>query len=520
MTRERDPRDARESDPRDAREPDPRDARERDPRDVRERRPVTRDTREPDPRNTRVPDPRDAREPDPRDARERRPVTRDTVRRFVLLGTLYFAQGLPFGFFVQAVPILLRRQGYSLTAIGSTALLTLPWALKFVWAPLVDRYYSKRIGRRRTWILSMQLAATLVLGAIALAPGSEDLNLLMAAMAVLNLIAATQDIATDGLAVELLPPDERGVANGLQVAGYRVGMIVGGGVLFGVYVSLGHHNMFGVMTALTALASVPVLLSREPAPVLPASVPVMLAREAPTPALAPAITPTAAIAPTVANAPIVANAPTVANAPSAAEQVRAARHFLGLRGVWPVLAMIALYKLGEASAQSLLPTFLHDSNVSDETIAVIRGTVGFLAGMGGALAGGALVTRLGRKRALIAFGCGQVIAVAGYAYLAFTSPSLAELYVWAGVEHFASGMATAALFTSMMDWSRPASSGTDYTVMASTVVIATGLAAVLGGVSADALGYGWHFVVASSVCAIATFAVTRLFPARFPLEDR
>ncbi|MFN0247972.1 MAG: MFS transporter [Kofleriaceae bacterium] len=406
---------------------------------------------------------------------------RDTVRRFVLLGTLYFAQGLPFGFFVQAVPILLRKAGYSLTAIGAAALLSLPWALKFVWAPVVDRYYSKRIGRRRTWILAMQLTATLVLTAIALAPGSDDLAVLMVAMAVLNLVAATQDIATDGLAVELLPPEERGFANGLQVASYRVGMVVGGGVLFGVYTSLGHHNMFGVMAALTALASVPVLLSREP--------------------------------PTVAHT----TSPTTGASP--ADLVRGARHFLALPGVWPVLAMIALYKFGEASAQSLLPTFLHDAKISDGDIALIRGTVGFLAGMGGAIVGGILVTRLGRKRALIVFGFGQVFAVSGYAYLAFGSPALVELFVWAGVEHFASGMATAALFTSMMDWSRPVSSGTDYTVMASTVVIATGSAGLLGGVSADVLGYGWHFVLAASVCVIATLGVTRLFPREFPRTE-
>ena len=110
-------------------------------------------------------------------------MKRHSARRFVLLGTLYFAQGLPFGFFVQAVPILLRKAGYSLTAIGGAALLTLPWALKFLWAPIVDRYYSKRLGRRRTWILAMQLAATAVLSAIAVVPGSDDLAVLMAAMA-------------------------------------------------------------------------------------------------------------------------------------------------------------------------------------------------------------------------------------------------------------------------------------------------------------------------------------------------
>ena len=150
-------------------------------------------------------------------------MTPATVGRFTLLGTLYFAQGLPFGFFVQALPVLLRAAGVSLSAIGFSGLLVLPWALKFLWAPVIDRRWWPRLGRRRSWILAMQLAGTVVLAAIAVVPGADALPALMTAMFVLNLIAATQDIATDGLAVELLPPGERGFANGLQVAGYRVG---------------------------------------------------------------------------------------------------------------------------------------------------------------------------------------------------------------------------------------------------------------------------------------------------------
>jgi MFS family permease len=132
--------------------------------------------------------------------------------------------------------------------------------------------------------------------------------------------------------------------------------------------------------------------------------------------------------------------------------------------------------------------------------------------MAGALAGGALVTVLGRRRSLIVFGIFQVVAVAGYAYLAFGTPTKAEFYAWAAVEHFASGTATASLFTAMMDWSRPTSSGTDYTVQASAVVIATGIAATLSGFSADALGYGWHFIAATGLCAIAVGVIVWLFP--------
>ncbi|NVB77500.1 MAG: MFS transporter [Kofleriaceae bacterium] len=390
-------------------------------------------------------------------------LSRATVGRLTLLGNLYFAQGLPFGFFVQALPALLRDAGYSLGEIGLASLLAIPWALKFLWAPFVDRRYWPRLGRRRTWILGMQLAATLVLGMIAIAPGSDALPVLMTAMFLLNLIAATQDVATDGLAVAILPPAERGFANGLQVGAYRIGMIMGGGVLLGVYADHGLHTTFAVMTVLTILSSVPVLVAREP------DVPIEKS-----------------------------GSPHV--------------HFLLRPGAWRLIALVVVYKAGEAFAQGMLRPFLKDRGLDLHDIAWMLGAVGFTAGTAGALAGGALVGRIGRRRSLVAFGIGQVITVAGYAYLAFGTPSYAEIATWLGVEHFASGMATAALFTSMMDWSRPESGGTDYTVQASAVVIASGVASALSGFSAQALGYGPHFVVATVLCAVAIAVVARLYP--------
>ena len=391
-------------------------------------------------------------------------MKRETLARFTLLGTLYFAQGLPFGFFVQALPVLLRESGYSLGAIGLSSLLTLPWALKFVWAPVVDRTWWPRIGRRRSWILAMQLAGTVVLALIAIIPGSQSILVLMAAMVLLNLIAATQDIATDGMAVELLPEAERGFANGLQVAGYRVGMVVGGGVLLGVVGILGMHGLFGVMSVLTALSTLPVLFAKEP------------------------------------------------NTPLPPKQAVPEVHFLKLPGVWRLIALVSVYKAGEAFASSMLRPFLVDHGMTLDDIAWLVGTVGFVAGMVGALVGGALVTLLGRRRSLIVFGIFQIIAVGGYAYLALGTPTKTEFYVWAAVEHLASGTATASLFTAMMDWSRPTSSGTDYTVQASAVVIATGLAATVSGFCAQALGYSAYFVMATALCVIAVLVIQWLFP--------
>jgi MFS transporter, PAT family, beta-lactamase induction signal transducer AmpG len=401
------------------------------------------------------------------------------LARLGLLGSLYFAQGLPFGFFTQAVPVLLRKQGASLSAIGFTALLTFPWALKFLWAPVVDRRYWPALGRRRSWILPMQLGSAATLFALAALPHATVMPTLMVGMVLLNLFAATQDIATDGLAVEILPANDRGLANGLQVAGYRLGMVIGGGTLLGYYDRLGSRGVFLTMALLTLAMSLPVLALREARP---------------------------------------AQAAISAGEPDDARHARHARpravHFLRLPGVAPVLALLLLYKSGESLANSMLRPFLSDAGLSLAEIGKIVGTVGFLAGLLGALSGGALVNAVGRRRSLILFGICQAAAVAGYATLAIGHPTKHAIIVACGVEHFTSGLATAALFTAMMDWCRPEHEGTDYTVQASAVVLATGTSAVIAGGLAQAWGYRTTFLIAVAVCLLAVAAAALLFPRR------
>ena len=155
--------------------------------------------------------------------------------RLWLLASLYFAQGLPFGFFTQAVPVVLREGGASLPLVGASSMLALPWALKFLWAPAVDACWSPAVGRRRSWILPLQALTVSVLLALAAADPTRAIAWLAAGMFVTSLLASTQDVATDALAVELVPPAEHGIANGVQVGAYRFGMILGGSVLLWVY---------------------------------------------------------------------------------------------------------------------------------------------------------------------------------------------------------------------------------------------------------------------------------------------
>ncbi len=285
---------------------------------------------------------------------------------------------------------------------------------------------------------------------------------LMVVVFVLNLVAATQDIATDGLAVDMLAPSERGFANGLQVAGYRVGMIVGGGVLLILHDRLGSRGTFLAMAALTALATVPILLTREPEHLTPS-----------------------------------------------AKKIEVA-HFLRRPGAARILLLVMTYKAGDAFATGMLRPFLSDLGLTLEDIGWLLGTVGFVAGLLGALIGGALVNPLGRKRSLVLFGILQAASVVGYALLSRTTPTMEAIYALCAFEHLAGGMATAALFTCMMDWCSAEASATDYTVQASAVVIATGAASAVAGYSAQALGYFGHFTLAS-VLALAALAVVQVF---------
>lgn len=386
--------------------------------------------------------------------------TPDTGSKLLLLSSLYLAQGLPDGFFRQALPVLLRLEGVSLEGIGLASLLMLPWALKFLWAPLVDRHGWPGFGRRRSWIVPLQALTVLLLLLLSLAEPQRGLAPLLAGVLVINLIAATQDIATDGLAVTILRPEERGLGNGIQVAAYRLGMILSGGVLIIFLAEIGWAWTFYGMAGISALALVPVLVMREP----------------PSPR------------------------PERAGLRVLADFVRRP----GMRG-W--LWTIAAFKLGEAFGVAMLRPLLVDRGVSLTTLGWITGTAGFIASLVGALIGGAMVGVFGRHRMLLIFGAVQAVAVASYVALAVGPLDPTLVYLLCTFEHLSSGMATAALFTMMMDAARPHAAGTDYTAQASVVVLSTGLASALSGFSAHALGYAGHFLLAAALCLLALIPV-------------
>jgi MFS family permease len=415
---------------------------------------------------------------------------RDTSRwsRFFILTSLYFAQGLPFGFFTQFLPVMLRHQGVSLEAIGASYLLALPWSLKFLWAPLVDRYSFASVGRRRSWILPVQALSIIALFLLSFVDPTRALRPLFLSIVLCNFLAATQDIATDGLAVDTLHERDRGIGNAIQVAGYRVGMIVGGGLLLPFFALTNWRFTVLAMAAGLLIASVPVLLFREPQSEQG------LANRSTTPR---------------------EQGPYRTAGRAARSMLQSITAFGWRRpGILQWVFLLLTYKTGDSLASGMVRPFTVDRGVSLAQIGWMLGILGFSAGLLGAVVGGALVNALGRKRALIGFGLLQALSVALYAAIAAAKTStLAVLAIAATFEHFAGGCATAALFTVMMDACRKEQSATDYTVQSCAVVIATGSASALSGVVAHALGYPGMFALAAALCVLGVVYVALTFDA-------
>lgn len=378
-----------------------------------------------------------------------------------VLSCLYISQGLPFGFFSQALPPLLRSYGVDLEIIGLVSFLFFPWALKFLWSPYVDQYGSRRIGRRKSWILPLQCVFVGLMLLIALIDPTTltgtGLYYLAGLLFLAGLATATQDIATDGLAVQTLTPRERGIGNSIQVGAYRVGMIFGGGGVLFLMDRIGWSHTFVLMALLLLCATVPILLFKEKG-----------------------------------DFPVKGEG-------GAANIWDIFRRFMQQPSMWRWMLVVLFYKVGDSFGSAMSKPMLIDLGVTLETIGWVSAGVGVTATIVGAVVGGLLVPVLGRVKSLVTFATLQALSLLGYGWLSLGNIEIADIVVVTVAEHFTGGMATVALFALMMDACRPTVAGTDYTVQASLQAAIGGLFHMTSGFFAVYWGYQTHFVVATAL---------------------
>ncbi len=375
------------------------------------------------------------------------PPSRHGWRTILALAGLYFVQGMPFGFQVSALPVYLRESGVSLTAIGFAGALSLPWMLKALWAPWVDRYSIARLGRRRSWILPMQVALALTCAAASWTEPQNALYPLLGLVFCMNLFAATMDIAVDGLAVDLLSKEQLGYGNIAQVVGYKLGMLTSGGLLMWASESIGWRGMFAAMAALTLVGLAAMLLLRE-------------------------------------------SRATIDAAPESVKGVIAAIWAtLWQPGTGWLLLAVATYKLGESMSDTLFRPFLIDVGFTRGEIGLWVGTYGMVASLSGSVVGGVLASRSGLLRAVAVTAALRAVPIVGQIWLSLlAAPTPAAVVAVTVAESFFGGALTTAMFAYMMSRINRDVGATHFTFLATVEVLGKSVSSWTAGLWADAVG--------------------------------
>jgi MFS family permease len=353
-----------------------------------------------------------------------------SARKLFVLVALYLVQGMPFGFQATALPIYLRQQGVSVTAIGFVGVLSLPWLFKALWAPLVDRYAWTRLGRRKSWILPLQAAQALVCFGAGCVPLPGALPFLLALVFTMNLLAATQDIAVDGWAVDTLRRGELGPANAVQVSGFKLGMLTGGGLLVWASGHIGYSGLFFAMAGVNLLVLGIAFVAREPL-----------------------------------------SEPSSASKPALGQVLRDLVDALRVPKTGWLLLFIATYKLGESMSDVLYKPFLVDAGIAPARIGLWVGTWGLLASILGTISGGVLASRLSLLGAVGITGCLRVLPLAARAWLASAPLTEARFIGVTLSEELFGGALTTAVFAYMMSRVDRKVSASHYTLLASIEVL-------------------------------------------------
>jgi len=447
--------------------------------------------------------------------------------KFFWVAVLYFSEGFPFGVFFDVFPVYFRKQGVNLADIGALSLLGLAWTLKFLWAPAIDYY-----RRHRLWMAGVDLAMGAAMLAFSAAAGMGPWT--WAAIGLFTVLSATNDIAVDAYTIELLDRDELGLANGIRIGFYRVGMLAAGAMLIlsdwigwskaflcaaAVFLASAVSVLFAPREEKRALHAVPVreLFGRiVRQPLLAAGlacfalfVAGIIAMEYERPRIAAAAFSRLGMA-TVALLCISAAVLRWA-ARRAPDSVDSADPVLGglmelfaRADILPVLLFVLIFKLGDASMGFMVKPFWVDAGFSLTEIGLVSVNIGLVLSIAGGLVGGWYADRAGIFRALWVLGLYQALSNLGYAAVAAALPGggaaieswhRAAMYMASAAESFTGGLGTAAFLAFLMAIVDKRHSAAEYALLSSVFALSRSVAGWGSGFGAQHMGYAPYFLL-------------------------
>jgi PAT family beta-lactamase induction signal transducer AmpG len=450
------------------------------------------------------------------------------------VGLLYFAEGFPLGVFYEIFPVYFRQQGVELRQIGLLSLLGLAWTLKFLWAPAVDYW-----RRHRRWMAAVDVGMGAVMLYFAMQAGFGPV--VWIAIGVFTVLSATNDVAIDGYTIELLDKRELGLANGIRIGLYRVGMLASGFLLMASD-WLSWHGAF-VLAAVVffGLAAACLLAPRERVVVVargdiraelaalsrsPFALGILAAFALGVLWLVDSVTRWSAGRPlfwlyAASFAVVVAGAIALAGRRRNADRGALTRsddalargpmfgalmELLRRPAIVPVLLFILIFKLPDAAMGFMVKPFWVDAGFSAAQIGLVSVNIGLVLSIAGGIAGGWITDRIGIFPALWILGLAQAASNLGYWIAAGMLPipplggpipleHQAVLYAASATESFTGGLGTAAFLAFLMAIVQKERAATEYALLSSVFALSRSVAGWLGGIGASALGYGNWFLL-------------------------
>lgn len=376
--------------------------------------------------------------------------------KMAALLVLGFSSGLPLFLTSRTLQAWMTVENVDLTTIGLVSLLSLPYSFKFVWAPVMDRYIPPLLGRRRGWLVVTQVLLMLAIAAMSLHDPRRGLQLLAVNALLIAFFSASQDIVVDAYGVDVLEEREMGAGASLKVLGYRIALILTGGLALVMADHMPWPTVYLLMAALMLVGIAASVLAPEP-----------VLREGPPATLVSAV-------------------------------VNPFLDFLRRAGPATavlLLAFVVLYSLSDRMVQNMATPFLLARGYTQTDIGAIQGVLGLAATIVGVLAGGALVARLGLNRSLWVLAGIQMGSNLAYYWLAVSATSRPALTTAIIIENFSGGLVTAGFVAFLMALCSRQFSATQYALLSSFMAFARDVLVAPSGGIAERTGWPQFFLI-------------------------
>lgn len=392
-------------------------------------------------------------------------------RKMVALLLLGVSSGLPLLLTSKTLQAWMTVEGVDLKSIGLFSLVALPYSLKFLWAPILDRFALPFLGRRRGWLIALQIGLILAIAFMGFQQPAQALQLLAINALFVAFFSATQDIAGDAYRADILAEKEMGAGAAVFVLGYRVALLITGSLALILADRISWTSVYLLMASVMIIGVIGTLIAPEPEGhiQLPASL-------------------------------------------SEAVLLPFGEFFqrLGALTGFFILCFIVLYKLGDALVNNMSTPFLLQIGFTQTDIGAIQGGMGLIATIVGALAGGAILSKIGINRSLWLFGGLQAISNLAYFMQAQLGRNYPFMVLTINIENFCAGLGTAAFVAFLMSLCNQRFSATQYALLSSLMAVSRDILVAPAGALAESTGWSLFFII-SIVAAIPGLLLLPVF---------